>query len=203
MLSRLKFFAFFLFLCLTTTFLQAQSELRLGFLTSKPLKGNHGIQLEYALPIGKFFEFTPSIWAMNMSRTSTYFSDCYTGEPFLISKQRIAQHNYVYKSTKYLLSLGFNVKPLAKISKKHELGLGALFAYGYNKYEDISNIETEDGTYRPTNVYSGKGAGGSIMAQFRYAYTLSSKTKLGVRYMNVPNFQDFAGIGSIYGAYKF
>jgi hypothetical protein len=92
---------------------------------------------------------------------------------------------------------------LAKISQKHDLGLGALFAYGYNKYEGISNIETEDGTFSPANVYSGKGFGGSVLAQFRYAYAISPKTKLGIRYMNIPSFQDFAGIGSIYGAYKF
>ena len=203
MLSILKSLALFLFLCQMPIFMQAQAEFRVGFLTSKPIKENYGVQLEYALPLGKFFELTPSVWAMQNTQIRTGFPDCTVGEPFLISKQRIAQRNYIDKSHNYLLSLGFNVKPLAKISQKHDLGLGALFAYGHFKYEYISKVETEDGSFAQVNTDTGKGGGGGVLVQLRYAYAFSNKIKLGIRYMNEVSFYNLIGIWSIYGAYKF
>lgn len=199
--SKIKLLIALLLLSLIS--LKAQSELRIGFLTSKPIKGNYGLHIEYAYPVGKFFEITPSLFAMQRLTIRTIYPFCSVGEPFLVSKQRFALRQSINDHALMLAMLGVSLKPLAKVSQKHDLGMGIYVAYAMIKGKSIAKVETEEGKFVETKQENFENGGGGLLIHIRYAYRISNHSALGVRYINEVTFDSPIGIWSLYYGFRF
>ena len=207
-MTRLKSLISVIFFSVTPLLSHAQffskSELRIGIISAAPFKNNYGGQVELAFPLGKLFELTPSVFGVLNTYTGKIgYYDCMVGEPILVSKQRYALHQSIEKANSIIPTLGIAIKPFAKISQKHDLAIGLNIGYGYFQDKMIGKIETEEGTFIPyseENFLNGWSFGGVLQA--RYAYAISNKSKIGIRYMTDPALYNPHGAWSIYYGFK-